>query len=110
MKQGAISFLEKPCRPGVLAGAIREALEIACRRHTHYDQCRDSYVRLERLAAADRNVLAAIVRGMTVRQIAADSCVSERTVQFRRARLMQEMGAGSRRDLLQLVHQVGWNP
>ena len=110
MKQGAVNFLEKPCRAAELVDAVRQALEIAGKRHTQCRQCRDFYARLERLTPAEWQVLAATVRGLSVPDIAAETGVSKRTVQLRRSSLMQKMGASSRRILMDLVLKAGWNP
>ena len=110
MKQGAINFLEKPCRPEILADAIREALGIATRRYRDWERRSDFEARLKRLNPEERSVFAALVRGMTIPEIAAAMNVSERTVQFRRARLMEKMGAGSRRELLSQALEFGWRP
>ncbi len=60
--------------------------------------------------SSPRAFLGATVRGLSIPEIAAETKVSERTVQFRRSRLMQTIGAGSRKDLLELVLKSGWNP
>ena len=63
--------------------------------------------RLDRLSARERNVLDRVVLGWMNRQIAEDLAITERTVKFHRANLMDKMGAGSVAELARMVESAG---
>jgi two-component system response regulator FixJ len=103
MKGGAVSFLEKPCRPVLLLAAVREALE-----RSRTQQARAlSKTRLEnlmrQLTDQERAVFHAVTRGLTNPQIANQLDVSPRTVQFRRRSLMAKLGVRTRAELVALA-------
>jgi len=106
MKAGAVDFLEKPYRGTALLEAVRRALEIdANNRKSHAN--RDTLMaRFRALSEEERSVLALTADGKPDKAIAMKLDLSLRTIQMRRASVMQKMEAGSRAELIRLAHLI----
>ena len=103
MKQGAVDFLEKPFQPKQLTECIRKALSLdARRRDKRYRQDR-AESRLRRLTRQEREVMGRIVAGKPNKVIATELEVSLRTVQYRRASIMEKMEVESKAALIEAV-------
>jgi FixJ family two-component response regulator len=103
MKAGALNFLEKPCRDQQLWEAIQEAIKwdadhrerIALRTQVHH--------RLQRLTPGEHDVLALLINGNPNRTIASKLNLSVRTIEVRRAKIMDKMKAESLAELVRLT-------
>jgi two-component system, LuxR family, response regulator FixJ len=103
MKAGALNFLEKPCRDQQLWEAIQEAIKwdadhrerMALRTHVRH--------RLQRLTPGERDVLALLINGTPNRTIASELNLSVRTIEVRRAKIMDKMKADSLAELIRLT-------
>ncbi|HTM52927.1 MAG TPA: response regulator [Pirellulales bacterium] len=106
MKAGAVDFLEKPYRGTALLEAVRRALEIdANNRKSHAN--RDTLLaRFRALNEEERSVLALTAEGKPDKAIAMKLDLSLRTIQLRRASVMQKMQARSRAELIRLAHLI----
>ena len=110
MKDGAVEFLTKPTRSRDLLAAIRAAIERdresqRARRAT--DGIRDRYARL---TARERDVMALVIAGRLNKQIAGDLQISEPTVKFHRAHIMEKMQVESVAELVRMVGKLGLAP
>jgi FixJ family two-component response regulator len=107
MKTGAVDFLVKPFKAKVLSVAIREGLDrgcIALAREMEMHTLRNRYASLTR---RERQVLALVVSGALIKQIAGEFGISEITVKAHRRRMMQKMQARSFADLLTIATRLG---
>jgi FixJ family two-component response regulator len=103
MQAGAVTFLEKPCSELEIANAIQTALDIEAQNNSlrqQRSQIEDNY---RRLTPAERAVLDKILSGMPNKEIASNLKLGLRTVEQRRARIMDKMRAGSLAELVRLV-------
>jgi two-component system, NarL family, nitrate/nitrite response regulator NarL len=66
--------------------------------------------RLERLTVREREVLAHLMRGRTVREIASVGVVSEATVRTQVKAILSKLSVTSQIAAVGLAHQVGWQP
>lgn len=100
IKGGAIDFLEKPFSDEDLLASIREAFS----RADDSKKYRDGFTELRgchaRLTTRERQVMQYVVAGMSNRNIAELLCVSDRTIEVHRARVMKKMEAKSLPDLV----------
>jgi two-component system response regulator FixJ len=103
MKLGARDFLEQSCPDEQLAEAIEESLRWHASQRRHILRVQSIRRRLLRLDAGHREVLNLVVRGRPNREIAAELKLSARSIEVRRARIMQTMRAHS---LAELVRQM----
>jgi two-component system, NarL family, nitrate/nitrite response regulator NarL len=66
--------------------------------------------RLERLTVREREVLAHLIHGRTVRDIASSSVVSEATVRTQVKSILAKLDVTSQLAAVGLAHRVGWRP
>jgi FixJ family two-component response regulator len=100
MKAGAVAFLEKPLEQDALEAAVEEALRIDAefrQRQMHLDRIRR---RLKKLNDGENDVLKLLLTGKMNREIADSLTVSVRTVEVRRAKIMEKMKAPSLAELI----------
>jgi FixJ family two-component response regulator len=102
MKAGAVEFLTKPFRDGVLLSAIRQAIErsrIALDQEAELRELRDSYALLSR---REREVMALVVSGLLNKQVGGELGITEITVKAHRGQVMKKMKADSLADLVKM--------
>jgi len=100
MRRGAVDFIEKPYRDQDLVDRVNAAVEIGARRKNERAELDAIAERSARLTPREREVMDLIVQGQANKVIAIDLCLSQRTVEVHRARVMEKMGV---RSLAQLV-------
>jgi FixJ family two-component response regulator len=100
MRGGAVHYLPKPFRPLELVGAIQEALALDRSRHEEAELHQDLAEKVAAISARDRDVLRMIAEAQPNSVIAAKLGITVRTVELRRARLMEKLGAKSPMALL----------
>ena len=88
VRQGAVSFLEKPVDPEELGDAVAEGLERALRRA----QRNRLAERFESLSKRERQIFVLICRGLKNGDIAALLELSQRTVEVHRAHISRKLG------------------
>ena len=106
VKAGAVDFLTKPVDAEALLAAVRTALADDAR--SRQAQADDTALRRRyaSLTPREREVLAALAKGRLNKQIAAELGISEPTVKFHRARLMERMQARTVAELMHLVARI----
>lgn len=92
MKAGVVDFIQKPASDQLLLDAIQSALSLDLRRHSQRALHRQTADRLNTLSSGERQVLDLIVEGKSNKAIATTLGISYKTVEARRARLMEKMG------------------
>ena len=106
LKKGAVDFIEKPPEEERLVLAVANALRLdAERRRTNRPEDEagsDLAARLATLSEREREVLERLLEGKTTRQIAEALNVSNKTIEFHRARIREKLGATSQAHLLSL--------
>jgi len=100
MKAGAELFLEKPCCQSALEKAITEALQIQATQRQKLLLRAKIHRRLEKLTAGEYAVLELIVLGRSNHQAAEQLELSVRTIEVRRAKIMEKMRARSFAELI----------
>jgi FixJ family two-component response regulator len=103
MKAGALNFLEKPCRDQQLWEAIQEAIKWDAEHRERMALRTQVRHRLQRLSRGEHDVLALLIDGKPNRIIAAELNLSVRTIEVRRAKIMDKMKADSLAELIGLV-------
>jgi FixJ family two-component response regulator len=110
VKAGAVDFLTKPVDAEALLAAVRAALvedERARRTQADGAALRQRYASL---TPREREVLAALAAGRLNKQIAGDLGITEPTVKFHRARIMERMQARTVAELMHLVARLDAAP
>lgn len=122
LERGAAGWLAKRSSPGELFAAVRAVLE--GRRAMTPDEV-DRYRRVTRdqraavaaalapfarLTAREGSVLAALMDGEGVGQIAASSFVSEATVRSQVRAILAKLGVHSQLEVVAMASRAGWTP
>lgn len=92
----------------VMDVAERERLIAAWRRERADSE--DALARLEQLSTREREVLADLMAGRSVREIAGRKVVSEATVRTQVKAVLSKLDVGSQLAAVGLAHRVGWRP
>lgn len=100
MKAGAVDFLTKPFRDQDILDAVGAALERDAARRKETAQSEAAALLVEGLTPREREVMAAVVKGMMNKQIAYELGISEVTVKLHRGNVMRKMDVRSVADLV----------
>lgn len=92
----------------VLTVTEREGLIRAWQRDRQENE--QAVARLEQLSTREREVLADLMAGRSVREIAVHKVVSEGTVRTQVKAVLAKLGVGSQLAAVGLAHRVGWRP
>jgi FixJ family two-component response regulator len=103
MEVGAITFLEKPCSLDRLQESIQVAITRAKWLHEQSHQARAIQDRLSTLNDEEHITMRMIAEGKPDKAIASRLDVSIRTVQLRRASLMNKLGVTTRAQLIRIT-------
>jgi two-component system, LuxR family, response regulator FixJ len=112
MKAGALDFLEKPFRHQVLLDCIEEALRLDAQMRRRRKDRQGIQSRLELLTSREREVLDHLLTGKTNKNTAYELGISQKTVDFHRANILDKVGVGSLVELLCLLQgdAASWSP
>jgi two-component system, LuxR family, response regulator FixJ len=103
MRAGAVTFLKKPVAEQPLWDAIGEALARDAEFRRRQAQIERIHRRMEKLTEGETDVLKLLLAGNMNREIAETLDVSVRTVEVRRAKLMEKMKADTLPEMLRDV-------
>ncbi len=106
MKIGAYDFLEKPFNDQSLLDLIQKAIRSGRTQRRENLHVSEITEKLENLSAREREVLDGVVGGNSNRIIAGLLDLSEKTVEFHRAKMMDKMAAATLADLIRMITQV----
>ena len=106
LRAGAVTFLEKPCTEQELWDAIQMALDAEAKSNELRQKRGEIEQRYATLTPAEHEVLAKLMAGMTNKSIAYELKLGMRTVEMRRAKIMEKMNAQSLQELVRLVIAV----
>jgi two-component system response regulator FixJ len=102
MRMGAIDFLQKTFSETELYEAVQRALVKDARVRQEYSRKEAIERRFAQLTQPERSVLDQVLQGEANKSIAASLGVSRRTVEDRRARIMQKLEVQSLADLVRV--------
>jgi two-component system response regulator FixJ len=106
MKIGAYDFLEKPFNDQSLLDLLQKAVRSGRTQRRENLRVSEILEKLENLSAREREVLDAVVGGNSNRIIAGMLDLSEKTVEFHRAKMMEKMAAATLAELVRMITLV----
>lgn len=107
MRQGAVDFLQKTFSEEELCDAIQRAIALDAENRAAYDRRMKVAALFAQLSTAEKQVLEQVLQGEPNKRIASALGVSRRTVEDRRARLMQKLNVDSLADLVRIAIEAG---
>ena len=108
MQLGVEAYLQKHCfSETTLWESIHAAFARDAVQRAAYHRRQELVGRLQELSPRERQVLEMLVQGCDHRRISDDLNVSRRTVENRRARIMQKFGADTFPQLISLSIELG---
>ena len=110
MKAGAVDFLEKPVRSGVLLEAVNRAIERSRNSLAASTEIEELKIRYHRLTPREGEVFALVAAGLLNKQIGAQLGAAEKTIKQHRGRVMNKMEAGSFAELVLMAERLGIRP
>lgn len=103
MRMGAVDFLEKPFTMERLTEALERVLE-------RQRAVLEAQQRVARLTAREQEVMRALARGLSNKEVASEIGISPRTVEVYRAAIMMKLQLQSFADLVRLAILLGDDP
>ncbi|NQV56732.1 MAG: response regulator transcription factor [Rhodospirillales bacterium] len=103
MKSGAFDFIEKPFNDQNLLDLIQQAMRRDEDNRGDQKKIDEIRERIQNLSTREREVMENVVGGNSNRIIAEKLELSEKTIEFHRAKLMEKMMAASLADLIRMV-------
>jgi len=107
MRQGAADFLQKTFTETELYDAIQRAIAKDAATRQQHERATFLTNLFSQLSTAETDVLKMVLQGETNKKIAAVLDISQRTVEDRRARLMQKLSVTTVADLIRLSIEAG---
>ena len=106
LRNGAAEFLEKPVAEQTLLGAIEKALKLDATRRREHARKNTVAACLDKLTSREREIMRFVIAGKMNKTIADELCISIKTVEAHRARVMQKVGVDSVAALVQLALEI----
>ena len=106
MKAGALAFIEKPFRDQVLLDNIQRAIDWDARTRRRRQEMRDVQSRIRLLTPREREIMDLLVQGKTNKAIAYELGISQKTVDFHRANILQKVEVASVVELVRLTQKA----
>lgn len=107
MKAGATDFIEKPFRDQVLLDSIQKAVDLDLRVRRQRQEHQDIQSRIQLLTQREREVMDRLVAGKSNKNIAFDLGISQKTVDFHLANILDKIGVSSVVELVRLTQKAG---
>ena len=103
IKKGAAEFIEKPFNDQTFLRLVEKALKLDAAQRREQARRMSVAARLEKLTVREREIMQFVIAGKMNKTIADELCISMKTVEAHRAKVMQKMGVGSVAKLVQIV-------
>ncbi|WP_445682533.1 response regulator transcription factor [Radicibacter daui] len=110
MKAGAVDFLTKPFRDQDMLDAVDAAIEKDRVRRREEGAAQEVLRLAATLTPREREVMAAVVRGLMNKQIAGELGITEITVKLHRGNVMRKLNARSVADLVRKAELLASAP
>jgi len=106
IQRGAMDFIAKPFHDQDLLDRIQQALRLHSERRDQVLEQQRTRDQIKTLTPREEQVLKCILDGKANKIIAAELCLSQRTVEVHRAHVMEKMSAPSLAHLIQKISKL----
>ncbi|MBI1248457.1 response regulator [bacterium] len=106
MRNGAVTFLEKPCQQQEIIDAVNEAIALDARWRQESRESTEARENYEKLNSGERDVMKLMMIGKANKVIANRLDVSLRTVEARRHNVFKKMNVDNIPDLTRLALKI----
>jgi len=103
MKAGAVDFISKPYKNGILLERVRHAIGLDAEIRRASAERADAAFRIGRLTPREREIMDLMVAGKCAKDIGLTLGIDRKTVDFHRAHLIQKLGSDSLVDLVRMA-------
>lgn len=103
MKQGGFDFIEKPFNNQDLIDLVHQALSKSTSDSQNFKHKQEVSDLLASLSEQERKVLDGVMDGKLNKTIAAEMNLSDKTIEYHRAKVMKKFSAGSVAELVKIV-------
>jgi len=110
IKAGAVDFLTKPITCALLLESVRAALRDSERLNSQAEANHTAAARVASLTERENEVMLLAIEGLPNKEIARRLCISHRTVEIHKARIMHKTGADTLLDLARIAEASGLRP
>ena len=110
IRSGAVDFLEKPLCPSSLCTAVRMGIQQCEEIRARESQNAGFRARAAQLTRRERETMALVMKGLSIKQIAASFGIGLQTAAKHRARLLSKMKVSSDAQLVQLLYSRQESP
>jgi two-component system, LuxR family, response regulator FixJ len=107
MRAGAVDFIEKPFNDAAIISSVQRALEIGIKLRDDGLSAAALKARIAQLTMRERDVFLQVVAGKPNKVIAHELCISVRTVEVYRARVMEKLNASNLPQLSRMALVAG---
>lgn len=105
MKAGVVDFIEKPFRDQLLLDDIQKALQLDSESRSRRAIEKDIATKASQLTPREDEIMHFLVDGKSSKTIAYELGISQKTVDFHRAHILEKMGVDSVVELILLTRQ-----
>jgi len=106
LKAGAVDFIEKPFRDQVLLDVIQNAIKLDDARRSKRTGQADVEAKLALLTKRERQIMDLLAAGKSNKEVAFDLGISQKTVDFHRAHVLEKLEVDSVVQLLRLLQKL----
>ena len=106
LRMGAVNFIEKPFRDQVLLDSVQKAIEIDVQSRLEQCEQADIETKLSLLTPREQQILDLLVTGKSSKMIAYELGISQKTVSFHRAHILEKVGVDSVLELARLSQKA----
>lgn len=107
MKQGGFDFIEKPFNNQDLIDSVHQAINKSLADSENLERVREVLGVLASLSDQERMVLDGVMDGKLNKTMADELNLSDKTIEYHRAKVMKKFNAGSIAELVKVVCSVG---
>ncbi|MBN2137520.1 MAG: response regulator transcription factor [Sedimentisphaerales bacterium] len=106
MRTGVVDFIEKPFRDQVLLDDVQKALQLDVKNRKRRAQTTDIKARTSLLTPREEEIMNMLVSGISSKAIAYELDISQKTVDFHRAHILEKMHVDSVVELVLLNQEL----